>query len=171
MSNIYAAPIKELKKYENLNEIKILKYIAEKEGYITNEKIEWRRFYWGFFQFKLLDIIHYDNIKIRFSRRQFKHTYKIKDGRVPIKIYLYLLAIYCILEDYDSQIDIEINEKEKLQTYSEYIAHEIIRYITLIVNSNCAMDQYTLEEIDEFNKIKHDLVVLDNRVGKLMGEI
>lgn len=172
MGSTYSAPIKELKKKENISEIKILRYIAEKEGYISiNGEIQWRRFYWWFFEYKLKELLHNENMEVKISRKQFEHTYKSCNGRIPIQLYIYLLAIYQILRSYGLPVEVYTNDKEQRMTYTDYIVQEIKQNIKRILNIADIQEDYTMRDLNEFHQILHDLINLDNELGQLIGDI
>lgn len=164
------AKIKEIKDKENKNLIKVLKYIAEKEGYLKGENIEYRKLYYGFLRDEFLDTANSINANLnvngfKVSYKQFKRLRIYRRGRFPIHTAVYLLSLYEIMYRYKKKLNLG-KVKDNI-SYTTYIANELKEEIeTILILNN--VDPILKKT---FRDVSNDFVNLDNITGRRSRKI
>ena len=161
------AKIRQLNGKENQNLIKVLKYIATEENYLSGEEIQYKKLYKNVLKPKFIEVAQKYNISRKcISKRQYTHLRKYKSGKFPINITIYLLALYEIMLDYRKKADLTplINDI----SYTKYILNDLRYKINVIVNTN--EDNINTIHIDPvyrvlFNEIYDRIIDLDTITG------
>lgn len=154
------AKIKVMKNKENKNIIRVLKYIAEKEKFISGGEIEYRKLYYFFLRKRFLETAKKNKVKnFTVSIRQYKRLRVYRSGQFPINAAVYLLTLYEIMYDYKKKAD--IGKEEKDISYTTYMVNELKVEIQNII----IMRMVNGNLLATFKQIQNNFVDLDNKTG------
>ncbi|MGN0447663.1 MAG: hypothetical protein ACI4GC_03840, partial [Acutalibacteraceae bacterium] len=147
------------KNKENKNIIRVLKYIAEKEKFISGGEIEYRKLYYFFLRKRFLETAKKNKVKnFTVSIRQYKRLRVYRSGQFPINAAVYLLTLYEIMYDYKKKAD--IGKEEKDISYTTYMVNELKVEI-----QNIIMQMVNGNLLATFKQIQNNFVDLDNKTG------
>ena len=162
--------INQIRDMENKNMIAVLRYIASKEGYLSEGNIQYKSLFNNVLKPEFIQIAIASNESRKcISRRQYNRLRKYKHGKFPINICIYLHALYEIMLGY--QQEAEITPKADDFSYTEYILNYLrdqIEYIVANYNQNENGQNNTVDETHQniFNTIYDRIIYLDNTCGE-----
>lgn len=159
--------IKELSGKENANLIKVLKYIAEKEGYLSCGNIQYRKLFNKFLKPKFIQVSRkyiFSNRSVSISRKQYNRLRVYVRGQFSINTAVYLIALYEIMLNY--------NEHSGLTpciddiSYTSYIVNVLKREINTILNLyHHNLCYLSANDVAIFEQIRDDFIYIDNQTG------
>lgn len=166
--------INQIRNKENKNLIKVLRYIALKEGYLSEGNIQYKKLFKNVLKPKFIEIaIENDEGRRSISRRQYNCLRKYKHGKFPINICIYLQALYEIMLGYQQEADLTPRIDDV--SYTEYILNYLRDQIEFIVvyNNQNGNSHNNIDEIhlNILNIIYDSITSLDNTSGKNLFKI
>lgn len=152
------ARLEQLRGKENKRMIDVLRYIAEREGYISEGNIQYRKMYFEKLRDRFIQTAHsYGLTAKNISNKQYKRLRKYGHGVFPIHICVYLKTLYEIMLEYRQEADIE--PKINGITYTEFIIDYLRQQIIFIANNSNGLNNFYQAV---FLKIYQDVINLDN---------
>ena len=152
--------IKEMKGKENKNVIRVLQYIAEKQGYMRGNEIQYRKLYYDFLKDKFLNNAKKSNLSgFTVSIRQYRRLKVYRKGRFSIHTAVYLLTLYEIMLGYKEKAN--IGNIENNISYTTYIVNDLKTEINRVLTLPGAPPVL----IDALKKVYDDFNTLDNKTG------
>lgn len=162
--------INQIRNKENKNLIKVLRYIASEEGYLSEGNIQYKKLFNNVLKPKFIEIaIENDEGRRCISRRQYNCLRKYKHGKFPINICIYLQALYEIMLGYQQEAD--LTPKNDNVSYTEYVLNYLrdqIEFIVIDNNQNGNVQNNNIDEIhlNIINGIYDSITNLDNTCGE-----
>lgn len=140
--------IKQLRGKQNENMIKVIRYIAEEEGYMKCKNVQFRKLYCFFLKpkFEQAAAKFALNRNMTVSYRQYKKLMVDYKGRFPINIDIYLIALYDIMLGYQKKATLtpRIND----MSYTQYMIGLLREQLAILTNpQNVASDYITLVDL------------------------
>ena len=158
--------IKEIKDKENKSIVQVLKYIAEKEGYMSGKDIQYKKLYYFFLRDKFLKTAKKCGVNdFTVSIKQYKRLRIYRKGKFSIHIAVYLLTLYEIMYNYKKKASIGnvVNDI----SYTTYIVNDLKNEIHRILMTGGVSP--ILQQI--FQQIYSEFIDLDNKTGRRNNRI
>ena len=147
--------LKKLAGKENAHMIKILRYIAETEGYMSCGNVHFRRLYYEVLREKFISTSqnsYFQGRAVTISIRQYRRLRQYIRGKFSINTAVYLMALYDIMLSYQKKTGI-VPCIDNI-TYTQYIVKSAVNIsvtpsFTCVPNSElCSTEYPTLIPID-----------------------
>lgn len=159
--------LKKLAGKENAHMIKILRYIAETEGYMSCGNVHFRRLYYEVLREKFISTSqnsYFQGRAVTISIRQYRRLRQYIRGKFSINTAVYLMALYDIMLSYQKKTGI-VPCIDNI-TYTQYIVDILVSQIDIILHPNNNDPEY-IDPADYaiLSAVYDDFVNLDNATG------
>ena len=152
------ARIEQLRGKENKRMMDVLRYIAEREGYISEGNIQYRKMYFKGLRDRFIQTARCYGLTAKdISNKQYKRLRKYGRGMFSIHICIYLKTLYEIMLEYHQKA--EIGPQIDGLTYTEFMLNYLRQQIFFIVNN--PQNPNTINQAI-FVAIYNDIINLDN---------